>query len=266
MSLHFILYHFQRWDKYFPHCACVTLHHLTSIPFHFISAFICFGGFSSHWYPFCAAFHTLSHLSTPKRKVGIIFAVFALLRSLTLSKSSTQWTEKPKQCCKPGKCSETPGSVCFPTASFNSWKLQDFTTVLSSTIMLQIERQKQTIRGNFVHQRKETAVTKQCPDKKGQIISRKGCEKCWWWKWESTAEQTLASWRMPQGREVSTQELAHLCSAGFCPGCEKNSSCQNSKTGPRRHLSWCVFPGTSRRPHALLLYLPQQFCKGTRAL
>lgn len=40
---------------------------------------------------------------------------------------------------------------------------------------------------------------------------------------------------MPQGREVSTQELAGLCSAGFCPGCEQTSSCQNSKTGPRIH-------------------------------
>lgn len=70
MPLHFILCHFQRWDKSFPHCACVTSHRLTSIPFPFISAFVCFGGFSSPWYPYPAALPTLSHVSSPKRKVG----------------------------------------------------------------------------------------------------------------------------------------------------------------------------------------------------
>lgn len=75
------------------------------------------------------------------------------------SMSSTQWTAKPKKWCKAGNCSEMPGSVCFPIAWFNSWQPQDSTIVLSSIVMLQVERQTQAVRGNFVHHRKEKALT-----------------------------------------------------------------------------------------------------------
>lgn len=83
----------------------------------------------------------------------------------------------------------------------------------------------------FCAPEKRNSSNKGTPWRKGQIISKKGSGKCWWWKWENAAEQTLASWGMPQSRGVSIQELASLCSAGFCPGCEKTCSCQNSKTG-----------------------------------
>lgn len=75
------------------------------------------------------------------------------LGSPTLSMSSRYWTAKPKQCCEAGNCSERPGSVCFPIASFHLWELQDFTTVLSS-ITLQVESQTRTVRGSSVHHRK----------------------------------------------------------------------------------------------------------------